>query len=589
VKRTKWAGKLLLWSLIVLCSVARSEAQQTTASVRGRVIDASGGGVGDASLTATQVETGFSRSVQSDALGNFSFVELPVGGYRLVADAKGFQKFVQEGITLHVNQTASVTVHLVVGTTTQTVEVNANASIIETTSTNLGTTVGDREVLDLPLNGRHFTQLGILQTGVVPITPGLAQAGGTLREGQSYAVNGQRPESNNFLIDGSDNFNGVDGGFVLEPPVDAISEFRILTHTANAEFGHSTGSTTNIVTRSGTNNFHGSLWEFFRNNAMDAKSFFPDSVEPLHRNQFGGTFGGPIKKDRTFIFGYYEGLRNSQGETTRAAVPSNPERTGNFGELCTQQKDVNGQNNHFDATGFCTTAGGLPAPNGQIFNLFVQPVPQPFPFNQLPFINSISQNLLSFYPFANQGANTFVGTQILTSDNNQFGIRVDQYLTERDQLEFRYSFSQGSQTDPLSTAGANVPGFPVGENQRAQDFVAQETHTFTPAVVGILRFSFLRNKFLFDEHLNHTDPASLGFTYQPSLESAIGPPFVQVGGFASIGDPITGPRNTYQNSYDFSGSLTWIRGRHQFKFGGGYQYDQINVTQGIATNGFFVF
>jgi hypothetical protein len=258
VKRAKWAGSFFLLSLITLCAGASNEAQETTASIRGRVIDASGAVVRNASITAVQVDTDFSRTAQSDALGNFILVELPVGNYRLEAEAKDFRKFVQEGITLHVNQTASVTVQLAVGTTTQTVEVNANASMIEPTATNLGTTVGDREVLDLPLSGRHFTQLGVLQPGVVPINPGLVQAGGTLRDGQAYAVNGQRPESNNFMIDGSNNFNGVDGGFVLEPPVDAISEFRILTHTANAEFGHSNGSTTNIITRSGTNNFHGS-------------------------------------------------------------------------------------------------------------------------------------------------------------------------------------------------------------------------------------------------------------------------------------------------------------------------------------------
>ena len=197
-----------------------------------------------------------------------------------------------------------------------------------------------------------------------------------------------------------------------------------------------------------------------------------------------------------------------------------------------------------------------------------------FSSNQLPFINPISQNLLPFYPRANSGPFTFVGTQLLTSNDDQFGIRLDQYLTEHDQMDFRYSFSSGAQKDPLSTAGANVPGFPVGQNQRAQNFVAQETHTFAPTLVGTLRFSFLRNKFLVDEHLNNTTPSSLGFQYAPSLAQAIGPPFIQVAGYASIGDPITGPRNTYQNSYDFSGSLTWIKGNHQFKFGGGYQYDQ---------------
>ena len=579
-------GRLL--GLLVLVAVAGSQvlAQEIAGSIRGTLTDGTGATVSNAKVTAIQRETGLQRSTVSNAQGAYVLVELPVGHYRLEADAVGFKRFVQEGISLDVNKTATVAIHLAVGTNTQEIEVKADALMIESTSTNLGQTVGDREVLDLPLNGRHFTQLGTLQPGVVPITPGLAEAGGTTREGQAYAVNGQRPESNNFLIDGADNFNAVDGGFVLEPPVDAISEFRILTHTANAEFGHSTGSTTNIVTRSGTNGFHGSAWEFLRNNAMDAKSFFADSVEPLHRNQFGGTLGGPIKKDKTFFFLYYEGVRDSQGETTRATVPSDAERTGNFADQCPLY------NGTFNAQGLCIdNSTGQISQNGQLFNYFVPPntPPQPLPFNQLPFINSISQNLLAFYPHANSGAFTYVGTQTFVADTDQFGIRLDHYLTERDTLSFRYSYGQSSQTDPLSTQGANVPGFPVGVDQRPQNFVAQETHTFVPTLVGQFRFSYLRNKLLLDEHLNHTDPASLGFTYAPTLESAIGPPFVQVGGYASIGDPITGPRNTYQNSYDFSGSLTWVRGRHQIKFGSGYQYEQINVLQGIATNGFFVF
>jgi len=580
--------------LLATLYCGNAAGQEISASVRGTVVDASGGVVSAATVVATQSETGLQRTAVSDAQGVYVLLELPVGHYRLEADAKGFKKYVQEGISLDVNQTATVAIHLTVGTAAQQVEVQADASVIDTTATNLGQTIGEREVLDLPLNGRHFTQLGLLEPGVVPITPGLELAGGTLREGQAYAVNGQRPESNNFLIDGANNFNTVDGGFVLEPPVDAIAEFRILTHTANAEFGHSTGSTTNIITRSGTNTFHGSAWEFLRNNALDAKSFFADSVEPLKRNQFGGTFGGPIRKDKTFVFGYYEGLRNRQGETTLTTVPSNAERTGNFGTVCTQNVPM-GQTkpSFFNASGDCILGdgSGIDMQGGQLFNFFVPPGSQPqvIPFNQLPFINAIAQNLLPFYPLANDGAFTYEGTQLLTGSTDQFGVRVDQLLTASDTLNFRYSFGQRSQTDPLSTAGANVPGFPVGENQRDQNFVAQETHAFTPSVLGILRFSYLRNKFLLDEHLNHTTPASLGFGYAPTLDSAIGPPFVQVGGYASIGDPITGPRNTYQNSYDFSGSLTWVRGKHEFKFGGGFTYDQINVLQGIATNGFFVF
>jgi Carboxypeptidase regulatory-like domain len=305
----------------VFAAVPNAAAQGTAASIRGTVVDPSGAIVANATLIATQAETGLARTVSSDAHGNYTFVELPIGHYRLQAEAKGFQRFEQSGITLDVNQTVAVTIPLSVGTVQQKTEVHANAPLVETTVTSLGKTVDQRDVLDLPLNGRNFSQLGLLRPGVVPITPGLAQAGGSLRDGQAYAVNGQRPESNNFLIDGADNFNSVDAGFVIQPPIDSIAEFRILTHTANAEFGHSSGSTTNIITRSGSNAFHGAAWDFLRNDALDAKSFFAQDTEPLKRNQFGGVFGGPIKKDKTFVFLYYEGLRNRQGETTSATVP----------------------------------------------------------------------------------------------------------------------------------------------------------------------------------------------------------------------------------------------------------------------------
>ena len=556
------------------CTHAR--AQQVTATLRGTAYDPSGSTVAAASIAVTQIETGFSRTAFTDSNGDFVLVELPVGHYRVQVDAKGFQRFVREGLILEVNQTALVAIHLTIGSGSTQVEVNADALLIESTTSALGKTVDQRTIQDLPLNGRHFTQLGTLQPGVVPITAGLSQAGGSLRDGQAYAVNGQRPESNNFLIDGADNFNNVDGGFVIEPPVDAIAEFRILTHTANAEFGHSTGSTTNIVTRSGTNSFHGSLWEFLRNDAFDAKSFFAQTVEPLKRNQYGGTFGGPLKRDKTFFFLYYEGLRERAGETRQSTVPSLNERAGDFGELCTSSGAS------FNSAGMCSS------PNGQLYNVFA-PSPQPVPFNQVPFIHPISQNLLAFYPLPNIGNNTFVSTQNKSTDDDQFGVRLDHYLSPRDTLNFRYIFSQGNVIDPLSTSGANVPGFPVGEEHRAQNFVATETHTFSPHLVALGRLSFLRNRFFFDQHINHTEPASLGFQYPPTLEAAIGPPFVQVAGFASIGDPITGPRQTWDSNLGLNGSLTWIRGRHELKFGGGYSYDRLNVLFGIATNGFFVF
>jgi len=568
-------SKLAFAVLTVLISL-NVAGQQITGSIRGSVLDPSGASIMAATVTAKQIETGLVRSGLTDRQGAYVLVELPIGHYQLEVRAQGFEKYLQQGISLDVNETAMVNIHLKVGSETQQVDVNANAELIQSTASSLGQTVMEREILDLPLDGRDFAQLGVLQPGVVPLTAGLLQAGGGLRDNQGYAVDGQRPESNNFLIDGADNVNEVDGGFVIKPPIDAIAEFRIMTHNADAEFGRNTGSTTNIITRSGTNSFHGAAWEFLRNDAFAASDYFTQTVQPLKQNQFGGTFGGPIVKDKTFFFGYYEGFRNRQGETDSATVPSLPERQGNFAQLCTSGF----------TGGFCNDPN--PADGQQLYS-FATGQPVPVPNNQLPSINPISSNILPFFPLPNSGPNTFITTQSLSVNNDEFGLRLDQYLSAADTLNFRYMYSAGPTTDPLSPAGANVPGFPVGEDNRSQNFVAQLTHVFSPAIIGVARVSYLRNKFLFGEHINHESPDELGFQYQPSLDAAIGPPFIQVGGYASVGDPITGPRDTYQNTFDYSGSLSWVRGRHELKFGGGYRHDNINALQGIATNGFFVF
>jgi len=575
--RSMRSAKTLTLFLMALLTCLNATGQQITGSIRGTVSDPSGAIVQSATVTARQIETGLTRVAITDRQGEYVLVELPIGHYQLETQAKGFQTYLQQGISLDVNQTATVGIHLKLGSETQQVEVSANAALVQSTVSSLGQTVMEDEILDLPLDGRNFSQLGLLQPGVVPLTPGLLEAGGPARQNQAYAVDGQRPESNNFMIDGADNVSSVDGGFVLKPPIDAIAEFKILSHNANAEFGRNTGSTTNIVTRSGSNAFHGAAWEFLRNDAMDSSDYFTHSVQPLKQNQFGATFGGPIVKDKTFFFGYYEGFRNRQGESVPATVPSVAERQGNFAELCT---NISGASID-PTTGLCSN------PQGQL-TFFGTPVP----FNQMTLftpIDPIATNVLPFFPLPQPGTNGFIATQTLSENNNQFGLRLDHYLSRIDSLNFRYMYSSGPTTDPLSPVGANVPGFPVGEYDRAQNFVAQETHIFSSSTIGVARFSFLRNTFLLDEHLNHESPSDLGFQYAPTLPSAAGPPFIQVGGYASVGDPITGPRNTFQNTFDFSGSLSWIHGRHEFKFGGGYRRDQINALQGIATNGFFVF
>ena len=567
--------KAVRFALMLLAlSCASLFAQQITGSIRGTVTDQTGAIVQGATVTAVQTETGRTRSATTDHNGDYLLLELPVGRYRVQVAAKGFREYIQDGITLSVNETASVPARLEVGSEKEQLQVEADAQLIQPTVTAMGKVVEQRELEDLPLNGRDFSQLGLLQPGIVPMTPGLKEAGGGLRNDQPYAVNGQRPESNNFLIDGAENFNGVDGGFVLKPPIDAIAEFRILTHNANAEFGGALGSTTNIITRSGTNSYHGTLYEFLRNDNLDAWNYFDPQKLPLKQNQFGATFGGPIRKDKTFFFGYYEGYRNRKGESQLAPVPSNAERQGNFAAMC----DAGFTN------GFCNN------PNEQLGA--VNPATgafTPYPNNQLPSIDPISQGLLKYFPIATVGSSFYTATGVINNNSDQFGIKIDQYLTQRDNLSFRYSFAQLSGLDPLSPQGASVPGFPVATDQRAQNFVAEETHTFSPTLVGVFRFSFMRNKFLYGQSEVNTPPSSWGFQYSSSLPLAQGPPFIQINGYTDIGNPITGPRNTYENLFDYSGSLSWVRGKQEFKFGGGYQRQQINVTQGIATNGFFVF
>ena len=584
-------GKLLV---VVMLASAFAFSQQITGNIRGNISDPTGAIVQNATVTATQTETGLSRTAASDNAGNFVILELPVGHYRIEVSAKGFRQYLREGVMLDVNETASIPVRLAVGGDGEKVEVEADAELIQPTVTSLGQVVNEKDIVDLPLDGRDFSKLGLLQPGVVPLTPGLLEASGGsagLRAREPYSVNGQRPESNNFLIDGANNFNGVDGGFVLTPPIDAIEEFRIITHNSNAEFGNTLGSTTNIVTRSGTNGVHGTLWEFLRNDMFDATKYPATTKQYLKRNQFGGSIGGPIHRDRTFFFGFYEGFRNHEGDTQISTVPSLAERGGDFSQLCKTGFFTSGP-----FTGFCQdTDPNTGQPIHTLFNVFLN---QPYPFNQMPAPNQadlssmspFSLNLLSMFPAPDAGSlNTFTSTQPLRDQSDDFGIRIDHYLTSADNLNFRYMFSQGSHFVPFPPGGASVPGFPVTTDQRAQNFVAQETHTFSPSMVGVLRLSYLRNKFLFGQHTNNTTPLSLGFQYQPSLAAAVGPPFIQVNGYTDVGNPITGPRNTYENAIDASGSISWIHGAHELKFGGGYEHLDVNVLQGIATNGFFVF
>ena len=256
---------------VLVCSLATAAfAQDPTGTIEGTVSDATAAALAGAKVSVRNLDTGFTRETTSAADGFYRLLLIPVGRYSLTVEAPQFARLVQEPIQVSVSDTVRVNAALALPTVQETVTVAGQQRLVDTTTNALGAVVTGRELVDLPLNGRNFTQLGLLQTGVAPLTAGVATAGGSLRQGQAYAVNGQRPEQNAYLVDGAQNQNRMDGGYALRIPVDAIAEFRILTQSAPPEFGGTGGATTSVVTRSGGNQLRGYLYEFIRNDAFDA-------------------------------------------------------------------------------------------------------------------------------------------------------------------------------------------------------------------------------------------------------------------------------------------------------------------------------
>ncbi len=550
---------------LVFCLVALLRAQEPTGTVEGRVSDSSGATVVGAKVSVRDTQTGLTRSVLSAERGAFHISLLPPGSYTLEVTAKGFSTYSVSQVRVDIGKVVTYYVELQVASSHTQVNVEGGGVMVDTSQT-LGNVVSAREATDLPLNGRDLTQLGLLQPGVAPMTPGLAEAGGIARAGQAYAVNGERPESNNYLLDGATNVDSVNGGYAIRVPVDAVDEFRILTLNAPAEYGDTSGATTSMVTKSGGNVFHGDAYEFLRNNAFDARNFFAAQTEPLHRNQFGATLGGPIRKDKDFFFVYYEGQRDTEGTTQAAIVPTAAQRTGDF-------------------SGIVNPVTGQPVP---LINEFTG---QPFPGNKIPpvLLNPIAMQATNLYPLPNIGPSVFESTQIGANNYDQGGFRLDHYFGNNDRLFARYAIASTHQFDPLPIAGAGVPGFPVTDDLLTNSATISDVHLFSANTVQTVRLNFFRNVFLAGQAQNHTPGSSLGFGYQPTLGLNQGVPYLIVSGYASLGNPITGPQDTYQNDYQGSYSLAMTVGRHNLKFGGDFDRQQINVLFGIATNGFFVF
>jgi Carboxypeptidase regulatory-like domain len=469
--------------LVCLCGLLH--AQDPVGILEGHVTDPSAAAVSAAQVSVVNSQTGFRQQVVTSRQGEFRFSNLPVGNYSLSVSAEGFAHFSAASVRVDVGRVVNYPVALQIASSHSEINVEGQAATVDTSSA-LGNVVSEREATDLPLNGRSLMQLGLLQPGVAPMTAGLAEAGGILRSGQAFAVNGQRPESNNYLLDGVTNLDSVNGGFALRTPVDAVSEFRILSLNAPAEYGETSGATTSVVTKSGSNNFHGDVYEFIRNNAFDARNFFATTTEPLHLNQFGATIGGPIRRNKDFFFAYYEGQRDTQGQTQAAIVPTAAERTGDF-------------------SGITDPSTGQPVP---LINEFAG---QPFPGNKIPgaLLNPIGLKAASLYPLGNVSPSIYESTQIAKDNYNQGGFRFDHYFGNSDQLFARYAISALDTFDPLPINGSNVPGFPVANNITTNSFTLSQVHLISPRTVQTVRLAFFRNVFSYADAQNHTPGSSL--------------------------------------------------------------------------------
>jgi len=555
------ASRVVLFVVMLIgLSVPYLNAQDAAGALEGLVSDKNDTPIVGATITLKNLETNSVRTQVSNSDGRYRFALLSVGRYSLTADAASFAHFSQSPIEIAVSQTSQLNIGLVPATVKESITVEGAAPAIDTSTNTLGKVVSSREVLDLPLNGRNFAQLGLLQAGVAPLSAGLATEGGSLRSGQSYAVNGQRPEANNFLLDGVQNVNRMDGGFALKIPVDAIAEFRILTNTAPPEYGANTGSTTSVVTRAGGNEFHGTVYEFFRNDALDTRNYFSSEVEPLKQNQFGATVGGPIRTDRLFFFTYYERFRNHQGITTSATVPTTAEKTGDFSGL------------GYPLVNYA--AGGVPYPN-----------------NQLPSssFNPVALNVANLYPGGNVTPSIYTATVVGTNDDDQVGIRLDLHQSDKSQFFSRYSYFTGYNINPVSVRGSDLPGYPTRDDYTAHSIVGSNTYLLSSSMTNAFEASYFRYEFLFDQRLNQTPPRELGFDYDSASAIGQGPPFFNLSGYSPVGGAITGPRTSVQNTYEVHDGLSWFHGNHSIKVGGEFRRNQLNLFQSIAPNAFFIF
>jgi hypothetical protein len=618
-----------------------------TGSISGLVTDPSGAVVVGAQVVAIETQTGIRTESTTDSKGFFDFPTLPIGKYDVEVRSPGFKTFRKTGVVIDANSAVRVDVTLQLGATTEKLEVRSDAVQVETQSTQMGEVITGTRMTTVPLNGRAYTDLLSLQPGVVPSAygaqaPGIgdrspsggpaSSGGGGLNSG-NQSVNGQREASNGFMVNGANVEEGKNNGTSIIPNLDAISEFRIITNNFDAEYGNFSGGQINVATKSGTNGIHGTAFEFLRNTDLDARNFFNPGVGPnagpkgeYKQNQFGGTLGGPIKKDKVFFFVDYQGTRQTRGQTQTTTLPSAADRTGDVLDLF-QSLVASG-----NTPGNVTNSGPywasvlqsrLQASNpGQVV-VPGEPYWSPnctttdptsatgcvFPTGVIPQSawSPVVSHILPYIPQGDPVTGFFTTSAFNnTLNDDKGGIRVDAN-TRFGLLSAYYFIDNYSENDAYPNSGATVPGFSGDSLGRAQLINLGDNKTFGTSMVNEFHVSYTRNAVNLFKPNGGLGPtlSSLGFT-QPNcpanapttgcvFNGGIGPTDPTLEGVPTIGFnnfTIGVPSDTvgqFNNTYQVQDVFSKVFGTHSLKFGGAYHYDQINERNFFGENGDYTF
>lgn len=589
----------LLIPLLVFLGACPVLAQVESGKVLGEVHDSTGAAISGAKVTVTNVETSVAHEVTTGAGGEYVVSELQPGNYALSVEREGFKRAEQSAFKLDVNQVVRIDVALVLGMVSEHIEVSAAEPLIESQTSSVGQVIEETQVHELPLNGRDFVQLAYLSPGVNQGEAGAVQQGGipeNQRGNASIHVNGLMATNNNFLLNGFDNNEQQIGIEILQPPVDAIDEFKVQTSNFGADIGKG-GAVVNVIIKSGTNNLHGSAFEFLRNSYMDAKNYFDSTTSPIppfKQNQFGGTLGGPILKNKTFFFVDYQGTRIRQSQTFVSTVPTGAERTGDFSDQLGTDSQGNVTGQIFDPLTTNPATNQRTAFSGNIIPPCVGTTRRSARGGSC--LDPAALNVLNLFPQPNipgaGNANNFLYNPVASNNQDSFDIRVD-HQWRSDSISGTFSFGNvdAMQPDPFpGEAGGGV--FSGNINNKSYVAGISDVHSFSSTKSNEIKIGYTRyavNATPFFENQALATQLGIPGINNPGNLATGGMPNIMIAGYSALGNQDYFPEILKEDNYQLKDSFQWTHGHHSFKAGGDLIRRQHGFFQTQNSRGDFTF